>query len=102
MWEMVKLIQSMKMMKVVYSFNKWHEIIFLVDRFLASFHATFCTDCFTNYHEGHFVEVFFGGSKSSETVGRGDIRFKLEGRGQLLSKDVSHKILTFDRSATIE
>ena len=38
-----------------------------------SFHATSCTDCFTNYHEGQFGEVFLGDNKSCEIVGKVDI-----------------------------
>ena len=41
--------------------------------FGASFHATSCTNCFTNCHEGQFGEVFLGDNKSSEIVGKGDI-----------------------------
>ena len=56
----------------------------------ASFHATSCTDCFTNYHEGQFGEVFLGDNKSCEIIGKGDILLQLEDGGQWLLKDVHH------------
>ena len=39
----------------------------------ASFYATSCTNCITNYHKGQFEEVFLGDNKSCEIVGKGDI-----------------------------
>lgn len=47
-------------------------------------------DCFTNYHEGQFGEVFLGDNKSCEIIGKGDILLQLEDGGQWLLKDVRH------------
>ena len=58
--------------------------------FRAFFHATSCMDCFTNYHEGQFREVFLGDNKSYEIVGKGDILLQLEDGGKWLLKNVHH------------
>ena len=56
----------------------------------ASFHASSCSEAFTNYKEGKFGNVYLGDNKPCEIVGKGDILLSIEGGNQLLLEDVRH------------
>ncbi len=56
----------------------------------ASFHASSCSEAFTNYKEGKFGNVYLGDNKACEIVGKGDILLSIEGGTQLLLQDVRH------------
>ena len=56
----------------------------------ASFHASSCSEAFTNYKEGKFGNVYLGDNKACEIVGKGDILLSIKGGGQLLLQDVRY------------
>lgn len=56
----------------------------------ASFHATSCTECFSNYQEGKFGVVYLGDNKACEIIGKRDILLSLKGGVKWLLKDVRH------------
>ena len=45
----------------------------------ASFHATSCMECFSNYQEGKFSDVYLGDNKACEIIGKRDILLSLKG-----------------------
>lgn len=55
-----------------------------------SFHATSCTEYFSNYQEGKFGQVYLGDNKACEIVGKRDILLSLKGGVKWLLKDVCH------------
>ena len=47
-------------------------------------------ECFSNYQEGKFLEVYFCDNKACEIIGKGDILLSLKGGIKWLLKHVHH------------